>query len=299
MSKPLERYQKLALKECLGSIHRYPLVCKELSLILRGAYRKVPKNLQSLIFQDTLTAFRLLPEMKTGSAVSAAHLLLQSVEATLPKQKKNLAVAEYKNAMVVHKRRTKAHQEENLAHLPQDVLVHVFSFLDFQSLVSVGLVCWSWNFAASDNRLWQRQYATFFRDSYNDLNIKEQHTSRQVQDKSDTLFWRKAFKIAYKGNSSSEKLKSSRGYCRHCKTIVWLDNMKCFNEHIGLNTEIQKIDPVLPSQVVDYLLEGSISLKSSSESDSDSDSEVGLFFSRLWAYAYQRPLTRPEDKPSD
>ncbi|KAL6127639.1 hypothetical protein ACLB2K_071002 [Fragaria x ananassa] len=180
--------------------------------------------------------------MKTGSAVSAAHLLLQSVEATLPKQKKNLAVAEYKNAMVVHKRRTKARQGENVGHLPQDVLVNVFSFLDFQSLVSVGLVA---------------------------------------------------------GNSSSEKLKSSRGYCRHCKTIVWLDNMKCFNEHIGLNTEFQKIDPVLPSQVVDYLLEGSISLKSSSESDSDSDSEEGLFFSRLWAYAYQRALTRTEDKPSD
>lgn len=69
MSKQLERYQKLALKESLGSIHRYPLVCKELSLILRGAYRKVPKNLQSLIFQDTLTAFRLLPEY-------VLHLLL-------------------------------------------------------------------------------------------------------------------------------------------------------------------------------------------------------------------------------
>ncbi|PRQ60245.1 putative F-box domain-containing protein [Rosa chinensis] len=54
---------------------------------------------------------------------------------------------------------------KSVAHLPQDVLVHVFSFLDFQSLASVGLVCWPWNFAASDNRLWQRQYATFFRDS--------------------------------------------------------------------------------------------------------------------------------------
>ncbi|CAL9008645.1 hypothetical protein Pyn_27733 [Prunus yedoensis var. nudiflora] len=62
MSKPLERYQKLGLKESLPRIHRYPLACKELSLILRGAYKKIPKNLQSLIFQDTLTAFRLLPE---------------------------------------------------------------------------------------------------------------------------------------------------------------------------------------------------------------------------------------------
>ncbi|KAK9914362.1 hypothetical protein M0R45_038145 [Rubus argutus] len=296
MSKLLERYQKLALKESLDSIHRYPLVCKELSLILRGAYSKLPKNLRSLIFQDTLTAFRFVPGMQTRSAVSAAHLLLQSVEATLPKQKKNLAVTEYKNSMVAHKRRTKARQEEHgSTHLPQDVLVHVFSFLDFQSLVSVGLVCWPWNFAASENRLWQSQYATFFRDSYNDLSVKKQHTSRQVEDEGYTLFWRKAFKRAYKGMSSSKKLKSSRGYCRYCQTIVWLENMKCSNEHIGLNSESQKIDPVLPSQVVEYLLDDSISFISSSESECDSDTEAGSF-SRLWSY--RRPLTRTQDSPS-
>lgn len=51
--------------------------------------------------------------MQTRNAVLAAHLLLQSVEATLPKQKKNAAVTQYKNAMVAHKRRTKARQEEN------------------------------------------------------------------------------------------------------------------------------------------------------------------------------------------
>lgn len=61
MSNPLERYQKLGLSESLPRIHRYPLACKELSFILRGAYAKFPKNLQALIFQDTFTAFRLLP----------------------------------------------------------------------------------------------------------------------------------------------------------------------------------------------------------------------------------------------
>ncbi|PRQ60216.1 hypothetical protein RchiOBHm_Chr1g0378761 [Rosa chinensis] len=161
----------------------YPLVCKELSLILRGAYRKVPKNLQSLIFQDTLTAFRLLPEMKTRSAVSAAHLLLQSVEATLPKQKKNLAVTEYKNAMIAHKRRAKARQEEN---------AFKYKLINSYHCISAWI----------------------------------------------------------SGNNSSKKLKSSRGYCRYCKTIVWLDNMKCFDDHIGLNPEIQKIDPVSPSQLL-------------------------------------------------
>jgi hypothetical protein len=51
--------------------------------------------------------------MQTQNAVSAVHLLLQSVEAALPKQKKNMAVTEFKHAMVAHKRRSKAqHQVE-------------------------------------------------------------------------------------------------------------------------------------------------------------------------------------------
>lgn len=62
MSNSTERYQKLGLKEALTRIHRYPIACKELSFIFRGAYSKLPKNVQSLIFQDSLAAFRLLPE---------------------------------------------------------------------------------------------------------------------------------------------------------------------------------------------------------------------------------------------
>ncbi|TQE13892.1 hypothetical protein C1H46_000523 [Malus baccata] len=46
---------------------------------------------------------------QTHNAVLAAHLLLQSVEAKLPKQKKNLDVTKYKNAMVSHKGRSEAH----------------------------------------------------------------------------------------------------------------------------------------------------------------------------------------------
>ena len=61
MSNPLARYQKLGYKESLEKIHRYPLACKELGFILRAAYAEFPKNLQALIVQDTITAFRLLP----------------------------------------------------------------------------------------------------------------------------------------------------------------------------------------------------------------------------------------------
>lgn len=50
--------------------------------------------------------------MQTSNAVSAAHLLLRSAEAALPKQKRNLAVTEFKQAMVARKRRCKAREEE-------------------------------------------------------------------------------------------------------------------------------------------------------------------------------------------
>lgn len=50
--------------------------------------------------------------MQTSGAVAAAHILLQSAEAALPKQKKSSVVTEFKHAKVAHKRRSKAHKEE-------------------------------------------------------------------------------------------------------------------------------------------------------------------------------------------
>ncbi|KAK9293310.1 hypothetical protein L1049_021302 [Liquidambar formosana] len=294
MSNPIERYEKLGLKESLPRTYHYPLACKELSFILRNAYSKLPKNLQSLIFQDTLAAFRLLPEMQTQSAVSAANLLLQGAEAALPKQKRVLAGTEFKHAKVAHKRCSKTRQEEEgLAQLPEDVLVHIFSFLDMRSLVSVALVCWSWNSAASDYYLWQSQYFIFFGNSDNCSNVKGQQSGRLIKNREYTLLqedivardridWRDAFRRAYIGNSL-RKSSSYRGYCPHCNAIVWLSNMKCFNKHYGLKSENRQIKPVSPQQIVKYLLDGSLSMISSSDSDSDSDSDGGSF-SKLWAY---------------
>ncbi|KAF2536608.1 hypothetical protein F2Q68_00021500 [Brassica cretica] len=69
--------------------------------------------------------------MNTSAAVSAANLLVKSVESAFPKQKKNLAIVEFKQAKVALKRRTKSHDEHiDLPSLPQDILVHIFSFLD-------------------------------------------------------------------------------------------------------------------------------------------------------------------------
>ncbi|KAF2312211.1 hypothetical protein GH714_028545 [Hevea brasiliensis] len=226
---------------------------------------------------------------QSRSAVSAAHLLFQSAEAVLPKQRKNLAVKEFKHAKVAHKRRCKAHPEEeasDAAELPQDVLVHIFSFLDIQSLVSVGLVCWSWNFAASNNQLWQLHYAIFF-DSKHDSSQQngrqgenKEFTSQDISNARTNINWREAFKRTYNGKSS-KRLASDRGYCSQCETIVWLDNMKCCNGDCGLKSGNWQIMHVSSHEVVEYLLYGSSSIISSSESDSDSDEEL---ITRLWAY---------------
>ncbi|KAK6275455.1 hypothetical protein POUND7_005164 [Theobroma cacao] len=327
MSNSTERYQKLGLRESLTRIYQYPIACKELSSILRGAYGKLPKNLQALIFQDTLTAFRLLPDLKmhrkkkvgsfnysnikflsklaqegycnfrmqTRSANAAAQLLLQSAESALPKQKKSLVVTEFKQAKVAYIRRSRAHREETVsAQLPQDVLVHIFSLLDLQSLISVTLVCRSWSLAANDSHLWELQYSTVFGRSKTCSRTKMQQSSRLVKEdymflkeNGDTkthIHWKESFKRVYTG-SFAKTLMSNRGYCGHCNTIVWLKNLKCSNRQCELKYESQQIKPVSPHQVAEYLMDGCISVMSSSDSDSESDEGP---VSRLWAYPRNR-----------
>ncbi|KAK4769221.1 hypothetical protein SAY86_027371 [Trapa natans] len=297
MASELERYHKLGIAESLPKIYRYPIACGELSFILRGAYNKLPKNLQSLIFHDTLAAFRLLPQMQTQSAVSAANSLAQAAEAVLPKQKKNLAATEYKHAKIAQKKQSKMQQElRDCAQLPQDTLLHIMSFLDLHSLVSAGLVCWSWNLAACDDSLWQAQYNRVFGHSAVSLkddnnNSKTIHGGHQnaPQDKMTiltSLNWREAFKKAYTGKSS-RKVIANRGYCRRCKTIVWLNYTACPNQYPRPRYDTHQIKPVLSHQVMNYILDEF----SSSDSENDSDTERGTV-SRLWAYSKSVPHQR-------
>ncbi|XAR52273.1 hypothetical protein NMG60_11020243 [Bertholletia excelsa] len=287
---PFERYKKLEIGESLPHVSRYPIACRELSSILRGAYSKLPKNLQSLIFQDTLAAFRLLPQMQRQYAASTANLLFQSAEAVLPKQKRVLAVTEFKHAKVAYKRHFRDRQEEGPTHLPQDVLVRIFSYLDLQSLFSAASVCWLWNLAASDNCLWRLQYALYFGNFSNCLTSRELWSGAleideclqlHKEDETETVTdWRDAFKKAYKGNSLN--LACHRGYCGYCKTVVWLSNMKCSAKHSRFDSRNQQIKPMSQEKIVEYILDGTLSMLSSSDSDSDSDSDEAT--SRLWAF---------------
>ncbi|MCD9560581.1 hypothetical protein HAX54_019298 [Datura stramonium] len=282
----VERYQKLGLKESLNQAYRYPIACDELSCIVRNSYSKVPKNLQSLIFQDSLAAFRLLPEMQTQAATSAAHDLLHSMEAALPKQKKALAASEFKQAMVTHRRRRKVQPVlKGSSQLPQDVLVHIFGFLDLKSLVTASLVCRPWSVAASDNHLWQSIHISFFGKSSDNPNIirltygVERISFTTGNTTAANVDWKDAFKRAYRG--ISRKVTSQRGFCKQCNSIVWLSNSKCCNECYGKITDEHQIIPVSLEQIVEYVIDESIP---SLDSDSDSDDSVDSSFFKLWAY---------------
>lgn len=292
MAGAIERYQKLRLRDALSLTYRYPMACKELGLILRLAYSKSPKPLQSLLLEDTLFAFRLLPLMQTQSAVSAAHLLMQSAAAAFPKQKRVLATTEFKQAKVAHKRLSRTQQvQQDPIQLPQDVLMHLFSFLDMQSLVSAGMVCRSWHAAASDNSLWKFHYSTHFGDSDSFLKFEGlqddspaeggQFRSSDAVHTNAHVDWRDAFKRAYLG-LPSWRYKFNRGYCGQCTSIVWLNNLKCPNQHSEQQSGNPRLKPVSPSQIVRYIVDDSCWLMYSSDSDSESDEEELKFWSLSW-----------------
>ncbi|WZZ89172.1 hypothetical protein YC2023_117751 [Brassica napus] len=154
------RYQNLMVGDGLSDHHRYTYACNELISMIDLGYSRLPKDVKAFIFQDCLSAFRLLPEMNTTAAVSAANLLVKSVKSAFPKQKKNLAIVQFKQAL---KRRTKSHEENiDTPSLPQDVLVHIFSLLDVSSLISSSQVSRSWNLATHEGSLWRSLFNLHF-----------------------------------------------------------------------------------------------------------------------------------------
>ncbi|KAK1281507.1 F-box protein [Acorus calamus] len=288
----LKRYEQLGLEQLLDRSISYPSACTELSFILRGLYAKVPKPLQALLFNHTITAFRRLSCMQTSDGLSAANALLQAAEAVLPKQKKVMDVMEFKHAVVAHKRQSKSVQDgEGSTELPQDVLIRIFKSLDMCSLVSVSLVCRAWNSAASDGMLWQSQYSLLFgiHPKMKARTCKSAHEQRQAalcQKTHDedsmglvnVLNWKEVFRTTY-----TRKFTSNRGYCEHCKSVLWLSDTSCASLHHHHLNHQPKIKPITPCQVVEFLLHKSLP-SSTWSSDSESDPEDDGRLPRLWAY---------------
>lgn len=298
----LQRYEQLEIRIALSRKCNYVEACKELAVILRGAYGKVPKNLQALLFQDTLAAFRLLSEVGSSQGISAANLLLQAVEASLPKQKKALAVTEFKHAAVALRRHSKIRQgERESVQLPDDIVIHIFDFLDVRSLVAAGLVCRSWNVSARHDTLWKAQYSLHFGDDLPSNAHGRQCTNSALNDEGVIWHqrlqgpeqrvhtdWYEAFKKRYRGHPS-QVVMSDRAYCKTCRSPIWLNNKGVnVDGSTSKHNHQNMLKPMLPGQVLHFLLGDSMASSSSSSSDSDSDSEGVLIvehrFSKLWAY---------------
>ncbi|GAB2227652.1 hypothetical protein Droror1_Dr00009479 [Drosera rotundifolia] len=288
----LERYEKLKLRSALGFPHLYPFACREIACILTEVYSKLPKNLQAVILDDAVAAFRLLPQMQMKNAVSAANSLIRSAEAALPKQKRALAVKEFKQGKVANKRRIKVSNfNSGSFELPRDVLIQVFGLLDMKSLVSAGSVCRLWNEAAGENLLWQSLYRFYFGMFKSSMETEgrfdgtvdrggEQEPVKDVYAAESCLHWKEAFRIAYIENPS-RRFKFGRGYCGHCNCVIWLHDLRCSHGRLVQGSENQMIEPILSfSQIAAYVLDGS--RRPNSSYDSDSDEEVY----GLWANPY-------------
>ncbi|XP_078151307.1 F-box protein At5g52880-like [Carex rostrata] len=191
-------YEELGIAAALSRPWDYPTACDDLSGMLRLVYSHLPKRLQFLIFQDTLFALRILPDIQTTYGVAAANSLLQAAEAVLPKQKKAAAVSEFKHSIIAHKRHSKSHHYDgDIVDLPHDLLVNVFSFLNMRSRVAASLVCRSWNSAANETTLWKIDYSIFFGSS----DVKEIDTPYDFD-------WKGTFREKYKGMRMVYKIPS-------------------------------------------------------------------------------------------
>ncbi|TVU20512.1 hypothetical protein EJB05_36724 [Eragrostis curvula] len=282
-----ERYREMGIAAALARPWDYPTACGELAALLRLGYAKLPKAAQALVAADVLLAFRLLPDVQTGYAVTAANSLLQAVEVALPRQKKAQAVSEFKHSVVAHKRRARVQQETGSPHIPQDVLVHIFTFLDMHSLVAAGLVCWSWNSAANDNNLWRMNYSQFFGACHvNGISIPvsgvQNNCDLAVQNSMDSVSidpnfcWKELFHKKY-AECATWRFASNRALCGHCRSVIWLSELSCASPHHGSNKNVKdgvNLRPLLPDTVAEYILHDGDLAASSSESDNeDSDSD--------------------------
>ncbi|XP_006654675.2 F-box protein At5g52880 [Oryza brachyantha] len=291
----VERYGEMGISAALSRPWDYPTACGEIAALLRNGYADLPKAAQALVAADVLLAFRLLPDVQTGYALSAANGLLQAVEGSLPKQKKAQAISEFKRSIVAHKRHARVQQDPGATHIPYDVLVHIFSFLDMRSLLAAGLVCWPWNSAANDNNLWKMNYSLFF--SIYPMNCNSTPTPGNVQNSDghvqnsmypvspDPGFsWKEAFQNKY-AEQETWSSASNRALCGFCRSVIWLCNLTSATPHQCPKNgkDGVKLGPLLPLTVADYILGIDDLTASSSESaDTDSDSE-NYHQARFWS----------------
>lgn len=269
------RYQSLKLRDAISRRNDYVEACKELQGILKAVYKSAPKPLQSILYEDVVHAFRSLPEMENKQQLEAARLLLQTVEDVFPKQRRASAALQHKIAMITWHRQFKYPEPlPECSQLSGDTLLHVFEYLDPQSLAIASAVCRTWNVAATDNALWCNQFKSLFA-AKGSLEPQEVPVG----------FWYETFKAFIDIKEHREKLFfSNRAFCSVCQKVLWLvePHWKPVKGMCVANKKIHFPHSMSLSQVVRYV-ERSVTPKASdysSSSDSDDDSTQNSF--RLW-----------------
>eukprot|EP00897_Mesotaenium_endlicherianum_P003040 jgi/Mesen1/2764/ME000170S01880 len=176
----VDDYMTLQLQPAFLRRRDYAEACRELALLLRKLYAAASKSLQAVLFDDTIVAFQRLPLMGGSEQKAAAHLLLRAAEAVLPKQRRQVAALEFKQACLTWTRNYRrlygsggggggdetddddAADHAGAAQLPLDVMHSVLRFLDAVSLARVAAVCSSFRHLAADERLWRAQMLEIF-----------------------------------------------------------------------------------------------------------------------------------------
>lgn len=99
--------------------------------------------------------------------------------------------------------------------IPEELIAHVFSFLDYKNITSLSLVCKRWNQIANSNVYWKPIFESIFGKSPNvDYNFVPTNYKKHFKDASlvikrlqgETLFKLSAFQI---GEDLQQKFKTN------------------------------------------------------------------------------------------
>ncbi|KAK3138210.1 hypothetical protein QOZ80_5AG0365870 [Eleusine coracana subsp. coracana] len=162
-----------------------------------------------------------------------------------------------------------------------------------RSLVSAGLVCWSWNSAAVDNNLWSMNYSLFFGAcNVNGINIPVVSGVQNIygQNSTDSVSigpnfgWKELFHDKY-AECEAWRFASNRALCGHCRSVIWLSNLTCASPHHCSKDKKDevKLRPLLPDNVAEYILHAEdLAASSSDGDDANSDSDDEYEHRRFW-----------------
>eukprot|EP00898_Chlorokybus_atmophyticus_P004327 jgi/Chlat1/4896/Chrsp31S04912 len=229
----LKEYNSLSLRAALSRSGDYAEACVELSLLLQHCYEHSAKPVQTVMWDDTLTALNLLSRFDASAQRKAAAQLAQATERALPKQRRTTALAAYRqHALAGHRRSKKqdtAHDGTDeadmnctgAAALPRDVIAVIFKFLDARTLVNASAVCRDWHELAKEDWLWTRHLQSTFPWEHVRLELRgSAETNAQLADLRQRGHAWKAFAMSCQMWPGLAP-RSDRVRCTVCGHIYW------------------------------------------------------------------------------